>query len=95
MVPSTSAVVLLLAAVNLGRVPAGMLLILLFGTGMAVTLVAVGLILVSAGRRGVGLMARRGHRLEALAGLVTPGAAVLVMVVGAALTVRSLGDVLA
>jgi ABC-type nickel/cobalt efflux system permease component RcnA len=53
LVPSASAVVLLLGAVHLGRVEFGMALIAAFGVGMAVTMVAVGLGLVAATRIGM------------------------------------------
>jgi nickel/cobalt transporter (NicO) family protein len=48
LVPSPSAVLVLLAAVALGRAWFGVLLVLAYGTGMAVTLTAVGLLLVRA-----------------------------------------------
>jgi nickel/cobalt exporter len=48
LVPSPSAVLVLLAAVALGRAWFGVLLVLAYGVGMAVTLTAVGLLLVRA-----------------------------------------------
>ncbi len=53
LVPSASAVVLLLGAVHLERVALGVALIVAFGLGMAATLVGVGLLLVYAGRAGL------------------------------------------
>jgi ABC-type nickel/cobalt efflux system permease component RcnA len=50
LVPSASAVVLLLGAVHLGRVEFGLALIAAFGVGMALSMVAVGLGLVAASR---------------------------------------------
>lgn len=89
LVPSTSAVVLLLAAVNLGRIPFGILLIVLFGVGMATTLVGVGLGMVGASRFGLDRLS--GHSwIEKMRELLTPVAAVVVIVVGTALTVNAL-----
>lgn len=88
LVPSTSAVVLLLAAVNLGRVPFGILLIVLFGVGMATTLVGVGLGLVGASRFGLDRLS--GHSwIGKLRELLTPVAAVVVIVVGVFLSFRA------
>ncbi len=52
LVPSASAVVLLLGAINLHRVEFGLALICAFGVGMAVAMVSVGLGLVAATRFG-------------------------------------------
>lgn len=88
LVPSTSAVVLLLAAVNLGRIPLGILLIALFGVGMATTLVGVGFALVTAHRSGA---KRWGHMawVDRVRRLLTPVAAVVVIVVGVFLALRA------
>ncbi len=51
MVPSPSALVVLLGAVALGRTWFGVSLVIAYGTGMAVTHVAAGLLLVRARRR--------------------------------------------
>lgn len=87
LVPSTSAVVLLLAAVNLGRIPLGIFLIALFGVGMATTLVGVGFALVTAHRLGA---KRWGHMawVDRVRRLLTPMAAVVVTVVGVFLALR-------
>ena len=50
LLPSTSALVILLAAFSLHRVGFGLLLILAFSAGMAMVLAGVGLLLVYAGR---------------------------------------------
>lgn len=86
LVPSTSAIVLLLAAVNLQRVTLGILLVALFGLGMAATLVGVGLALVTASRLGISRLGSRrwAHRLRHL---VSPVAAVVVIGVGVFLSV--------
>ncbi len=46
MVPSPSALVVLLAAIALGRIPFGLALVAAYGVGLALTLVAAGLLLV-------------------------------------------------
>ena len=46
MVPSPSALVVLLGAIALGRIPFGIALVCAYGIGLAATLVAAGLLLV-------------------------------------------------
>lgn len=76
LVPSASAVVLLLGAVNLGQVEFGLALILAFGVGMAAAMVSIGLTLVAATRFGVKrfgdgpLLARLSRVLPAVMGAV-------------------------
>lgn len=48
LVPSTSALILLLSAISLHRIPFGIVLIIAFGLGMAIVLVGVGVLLVRA-----------------------------------------------
>jgi nickel/cobalt exporter len=48
LVPSTSALILLLSAISLQRIPFGIVLIVAFGIGMALVLVGIGLLLVRA-----------------------------------------------
>jgi ABC-type nickel/cobalt efflux system permease component RcnA len=50
IVPSGSALVVLLSSVALGRLGFGLVLIVAFGLGMAMVLVATGVLLVHAGR---------------------------------------------
>jgi ABC-type nickel/cobalt efflux system permease component RcnA len=92
LVPSTSAVVLLLGAVNLGRVPIGILLIVLFGIGMAATLTSVGLFLVVAGKKGTTMLETKAPRMSRLTGALRPGAAVFVIAAGAVLTINALAS---
>ncbi len=94
LVPSASAVVLLLGAVHLGRVPLGIALIVAFGLGMAVTLVAVGLALVYAGRWGIGKLPA-GPRLAALRRWVPVVMGVLVIALGLVMTVTAARPLLA
>jgi ABC-type nickel/cobalt efflux system permease component RcnA len=92
LVPSPSALIVLLASIGLGRTVFGVALVLAYGLGMAVTLTAAGFLLVRLGgrleRRASG---RRGRhwltRLVAAAPLLT---ATLVLLVGVALVARGL-----
>ena len=97
--PSPSALVVLLAAIGLGRAGLGVLLVLSYGIGMAGTLTAVGLLLVVAQRKLGGLIARGGRAarfgggLTRLTGRVSAGAptatAALVVLVGVGMGVRA------
>lgn len=92
LVPSPSALVVLLGAVALGRTWFGVLLVVAYGLGMALTLTAAGLLLVYV--RGRLRLLGGGSRLGRLAGRLnaaTPvGTAGLVVVVGLGLTARAL-----
>ncbi len=89
LVPSPSALLVLLGATYLGRAWFGVVLVIAYGLGMAITLTAAGLLLLRAQalveRRGwtVG----RGLRLWRLLPLATAG---VVVVVGLGLVVRGL-----
>jgi ABC-type nickel/cobalt efflux system permease component RcnA len=85
LVPCPSALVVLLAAVALRRVAYGMLLITAFSAGLAVVLVAIGLLVVLAGRWVERWPAGRGL----LRGL-SFASAVAITLIGAGLTARSL-----
>ena len=97
LVPSTAALVLLLAAVAAGQPAYGLALALAFGTGMAAVLTGIGLAIVH-GR------ARLGHRLASLADRVpaaariasaTPwGIALVVLAGGVVLTGQALAQTL-
>jgi nickel/cobalt exporter len=69
LVPSPSALVVLLGAIGLGRAGLGVLLVIAYGIGMAGTLTAVGLLLVVA-RRRLSLAAARGGFLARVSGRV-------------------------
>lgn len=92
LVPSASALILLLGSIAAGRVAYGVVLVLGFGLGMAVVLGGVGLALVRASR----LIERlpRARSLGRLAGLAQVGTAALVMVLGVFLTSQALTQVL-
>jgi nickel/cobalt transporter (NicO) family protein len=89
LVPSPSALVVLLGAVALGRTAFGVTLVLGYGVGMAAMLTAAGLLLVKLGNTGGRALRtwRWGGRLSAY----TPaGTALLVLIVGIGLAARSL-----
>jgi ABC-type nickel/cobalt efflux system permease component RcnA len=69
MVPAPSALVVLLGAIALGRTWFGVLLVVAYGLGMAVTLTAAGLLLVRA-RAVLDRRAARGSRPGRLAGVI-------------------------
>ncbi|MGW2787575.1 nickel/cobalt transporter [Streptomyces populi] len=95
LVPSPSALVVLLGAIALGRTVFGIALVLAYGLGMAVTLTAVGLLLVRLGDRAGRLTDRplpaRVCRIAPYTALLT---AALVLVVGLGMMARSLQTVL-
>jgi ABC-type nickel/cobalt efflux system permease component RcnA len=89
LVPSPSALVVLLAAIALGRTAFGVALVLGYGVGMAATLTAAGLVLVRLGERtrhGFG----HGAAIARLSAYTPLATALFVLVVGTALAVRSL-----
>jgi nickel/cobalt transporter (NicO) family protein len=92
LVPSPSALVVLLGAAALGRTWFGVLLVLTYGIGMAATLTAAGLLLVRLSSRWAGRVATRVStgRLGSAAPAMT---ASLVLVVGLGLAARSLAAV--
>ncbi|MFD5520125.1 nickel/cobalt transporter [Streptomyces sp. NPDC127066] len=95
LVPSPSALVVLLGAIALSRTVFGAALVLAYGLGMAATLTAVGLLLVRLGDRA-GHLANRPllaqvRRIAPYTALLT---AALVLVVGLGMMARSLQTVL-
>lgn len=92
LVPSPSALLVLLAAVALGRTVFGVVLVLGYGLGMAGALTAAGLLLVSLRNRLVRLtLGRRVTRASGLLRLMPVLTALLALVVGAGLMLRALG----
>jgi nickel/cobalt transporter (NicO) family protein len=86
LVPSPSALIVLLGAVGLGRTAFGVLLVLAYGAGMAAMLTAAGLLLVRMRDR----WASRPRRILArLAALAPTGTAALVLCVGLGLAGRA------
>ena len=92
LVPSPSALVVLLGAVALGRTVFGVVLVLTYGLGMAATLTAAGLLAVRLADRWSPRLARvrLAQRLSTATPVVTGG---LVLVVGLGLAARSLAVV--
>ena len=95
LVPSPSALLVLLGGITLGRAWFGVVLVLAYGLGMAAALVATGLLLVSARDAVDRALARRAgsagrFRLVALVGQRLPLAtASIVVVVGLSIAARS------
>jgi len=89
IIPSASALLVLLGAINLHRVELGLVLIVAFGLGMAVTLVGIGTALVSAGRLGEARLASHAALLRLYA-YVPAAAAVAVLLLGIGMTAQSL-----
>ncbi|MEV6048523.1 nickel/cobalt transporter [Streptomyces xanthochromogenes] len=94
LVPSPSALVVLLGAVALGRTAFGVLLVIAYGLGMAASLTAAGLLLVRLRdhleTRTPTLSTRWQAALRHLAGIGPVMTAVLVVIVGAGLTITAL-----
>ncbi len=90
LVPSPSALVVLLGAIALGRTWFGVLLVLGYGLGMAATLTAVGILLVRL-RDRMDRLPFQGlrHGLERLQRWLPTLTATLVLVVGLGLAVRA------
>lgn len=88
IVPSASALLLLLAAVSLRRPDLGLALIVAFGAGMAAVLVGIGLVLVRAGELAASRMGEA-SLLRRVAPLLPLGTAIVVLLVGAWLTLQA------
>jgi len=88
IVPSASALLLLLAAVSLRRPDLGLVLILAFGVGMAAVLVGIGLVLVRAGELAASRL-EEGSVLRRVAPLLPLGTAAVVLLVGIGLSVQA------
>ena len=86
LVPSPSALIVLLGAVGLGRTAFGVLLVVAYGVGMAATLTAAGLLLVRVRDRWT---SRPRRTLARLAALAPTGTAALVLCVGLGLACRA------
>lgn len=89
LIPSTSALIILLAAINVDRPAYGLILVVAFGLGMALVLGGVGLVLVFARDRLERLPAGLG--LGRLATYAPLGAACLILVLGIWLTSQAIG----
>ncbi|HEX6702159.1 MAG TPA: sulfite exporter TauE/SafE family protein [Gaiellaceae bacterium] len=88
LLPCPSALVVLLAAISLHRVAFGLLLIVAFSAGLALTVTAVGLVAVLA-RSAFGRVSFDGR----LVGLLPAASAVVIVVAGVAMTAHALPKV--
>ena len=86
LLPSPSALVVLLGAIALGRAWFGVVLVVAYGAGMALTLTTVGLLLV----RGREAISRKLPRLLALEAAMPALTGTVVLVVGTLLAVRGI-----
>jgi ABC-type nickel/cobalt efflux system permease component RcnA len=93
LVPSTSALIVLLVAVTTGRVVEGMALIGAFGLGMAVVLAGLAGA-TSVARNGLAGSPRLGasHSLRRVASVVPLASGAVIMVAGAAATIGAIGS---
>jgi nickel/cobalt transporter (NicO) family protein len=93
-VPSPSALVVLLAAIGLGRTGFGIVLVIAYGVGMAATLTGAGLLLLLVQRRvataTVGRLSARLNGVVSRLQTATPTAtAALITIVGMGIAVRA------
>ena len=93
LVPSPSALVVLLGAIALGRAWFGLLLVLAYGLGMAVTLTGAGLLLVRARRFLDRRAERHAGRLARLAYLLPAATAIVIVTVGLVLALRGVAKI--
>ena len=95
LVPSPSALVILLSAIALGRTWFGILLVVGYGLGMAGTLTLAGVLLVKIRDRFAGRYEKASGRARRAADrwrrIMPFATATLVLVVGLGLAIRSLG----
>ena len=94
MVPSPSALVVLLAAIALGRIPFGIALVVAYGVGLAGTLIAAGLLMVRFERRirrwNASRPAGAGNRMAVVVKLLPVLSGVAITGAGLLLVVRSI-----
>jgi ABC-type nickel/cobalt efflux system permease component RcnA len=95
LMPSPSAIVVLLGAVALGHAWFGVLLVLAYGLGLALTLTGIGVFITGSGRWLAARMPWLRHQAHQMpARLVPAGSAALVVLLGVGLAVRSLATAL-
>jgi nickel/cobalt exporter len=92
LVPSPSALVVLLAAIGLGRTLFGIGLVIGYGVGMAGTLTVAGLLLVRLGRADSRLQRRAGRLVDKWRNWVPVATACIVLVVGLGLALRGVSQ---
>jgi nickel/cobalt exporter len=89
LLPCPSALVVLLSAIALHRIGFGLALILAFSLGLAATITSIGLVAVLA-RRAFGRLSFQGRLIQLLPAV----SALVIVVVGIALTVKALPEVM-
>ncbi|MEV0091847.1 nickel transporter [Streptomyces sp. NPDC050738] len=94
LVPSPSALVVLLGAITLNRTAFGIGLVLGYGVGMAAVLTAAGLLVARFGDRTQGMLGQRMRWVRRLRPWTPVLTASLVVAVGAGLALRSAGQLL-
>ena len=96
LVPSPSALVVLLGAIAIGRVPFGVALVVAYGIGLAATLVGAGLLMVrfEQGLRGWSskLSAAGGARLQLVSNALPLVSGFAIAAAGIVLFARSIGN---
>ena len=95
MVPSTSALIVLLVGVNQGQLALGVALVVAFGAGMAIVLGGVGLAVVL-GRRMIGVSGGRigAHPLAGrVAGMIPAASALTVLAIGIVLAIGAVSRI--
>ena len=90
LVPSPSALVLLLGAIAVGKAWFGVVLVVGFGLGMAVTLAGVGLLATDLLGRAERLIARRARAARPVRLFLAYGAAVGVCSIGSVVVLRAI-----
>lgn len=99
LVPSPSAVVVLVGAAALGRAWFGLLLVLAYGLGLALTLAAAGFAAVRLGERASRLLAersrRKGRLFSAVQRVMPLGTACVVLALGCGLALKGAATALA
>jgi ABC-type nickel/cobalt efflux system permease component RcnA len=91
LLPSPSAVVVLLGAGALGHAWFGVLLVLAYGIGLALTLTSIGVFITGSGRWLAARLPSVRRRTGRVTGALLPaGSAAMVVLLGLALAMRSL-----
>ena len=91
LVPSASALIVLLAAVTTGRLVFGLALIVAFGLGMAIILGGLAVATIFAHRWFGSRIVGRGPRLASVARLLPIGSGVVVLAIGLGIAVSAIG----
>jgi ABC-type nickel/cobalt efflux system permease component RcnA len=93
LLPCPSALVVLLGAISQHQIGLGIVMIVAFSLGLAMTLTVLGLLVVYAGRLGARLP--EGSRIARVAPYLPAVSALLIVIVGGVLTAQAIPDVVA